>query len=121
VYAAGLTGRGRKDDAKQQARMAAVFLGGRFPAYDVYTRRTVPETGYRSHRLTEPLGTHLEILVRVVGMGYLASRGFRHDRGRWAYNFKTGTRTRARFRFPFLYYRKATSLQGSAYAGAWVV
>jgi uncharacterized protein (TIGR02996 family) len=103
AYAAWLSGQGRTDDSRQEAWLAAVFSGKRFPAYEVYTRRNVPEKGYWARRLRELFEAHPETLVIVVGERYLANNGFRHDRGRWKHNPATGTRTRVGFKSPILY------------------
>jgi uncharacterized protein (TIGR02996 family) len=121
AYASWLDGQGRADDSRQQAWLAEAFSGKRFPAYEVYTRRTIPEKGYWARRLRELFEAHPEILVIVVGVGSFADNRFRLDRGQWKHNPAAGTRTRVGFKSPILYYRKATARShDSNYSGAWV-
>jgi uncharacterized protein (TIGR02996 family) len=119
-YAEWLFRHDRKAEGWQEQWLAAAFSGKSFRGYDVYTRRTIPDRGYWGRRLQELFRAHPEILVIVVGEGYLANSGFRHDRGRWKHNPLTGTRTRVGFKSPILYYRKASRAHGGGCTGAWV-
>jgi uncharacterized protein (TIGR02996 family) len=113
-YAQWLAGHGRQSEARQEAWLARAFSGGKFDQYEAYTRRNLPG-------LRELFAEYPEILVIVGGTEFLARCGFRHDRGRWAYNPATGSRCRVGFKSPILYYRKATRRHNGGFSGAWVV